>query len=110
MKSEISSLKFGPGAAAMLAAGIGSFSVGLFTVLAEISPAIKTFLTWVPQVGALSGKTGMAMILFLVTWLVLGTALKNSKITYSTATSLTLALVALGVLLTFPPIFRAFGG
>ncbi|MDF3018156.1 MAG: hypothetical protein K0R44_3381 [Thermomicrobiales bacterium] len=47
----------GPLAAALLAAGIGSFALGLFTTLAEASTAFRERLILDAGVGPLSGKT-----------------------------------------------------
>lgn len=52
-----SALPDGPLAAALLAAGIGAFALGLFTTLAEASVGFRERLILNAGVGPLSGKT-----------------------------------------------------
>ncbi|MDR3734844.1 MAG: hypothetical protein P4L10_04820, partial [Acidobacteriaceae bacterium] len=47
----------GPGAAAILAAGIGSFAVAVLTVAADKSALVKNLLAIYKPTGALSGVT-----------------------------------------------------
>ncbi len=91
--------------AALLAAGIGSLALGVFTVLNETSPAINSFLRWVPPVGPLSGKVGMAVLAFVISWVVLHYAFRTRPVKLATSYRWSLLLVALGLLLTFPPVF-----
>ncbi|HET8684232.1 MAG TPA: hypothetical protein VFM54_20510 [Micromonosporaceae bacterium] len=98
----------GPVSAAILAAGVGSLALGLFTTLAEASKGFKDWLQWSDPVGPLSGKTTLAVIVWLVSWVGLHIWLRGR--TYETRRALTIALVliALGVLGTFPTFFEAF--
>jgi hypothetical protein len=57
--------------ACMIASGIGSLVLGIAIVLAEVNADIKTFLTWNSGVGPLSGKTGISVIAFVVSWVLL---------------------------------------
>lgn len=98
----------GPAAAAMLAAGIGALTLGLMTVLAEASKAINAFLTWSPPVGPLSGKTGMAVSVYLVAWALLARQFRNREVDFGKFFTYALILIAMGFLLTFPPIYVAF--
>jgi len=91
--------------AAFLGGGIGIFVLGIATVLAEGNSSISQALNWVKPVGALSGKTGVAIIAFLVSWVIVHFAFKNRAVSLMTAFSITLVLVVLGLLLTFPPVF-----
>ena len=52
----------GPLAAVLVAAGIGSFALGLFTTLAEASEAFRERLILNEAVGPLSGKTVWATV------------------------------------------------
>ena len=61
----------GPLAAVLLAAGIGSFALGLFTTLAEASTGFRDRLVLNAGVGPLSGKTVWATVIFVVAWAVL---------------------------------------
>lgn len=96
--------------ASMIASGIGSLVLGIAIVLAEVSPAIKAFLTWSKGVGPLSGKTGLSVIAFVLSWVVLHYAFRNKSISLTTSFIWTVVLVVLGLLLTFPPVFMSFGG
>ena len=104
----------GPVAAAFIAAGVGSFAMGLFVVLNEVSPEISNFLRWDANyglgsgVGPLSGKAGMAIISFAVSWVILHLALRGKEVPWGGALTAALVLVALGFLLTFPPVFLLF--
>jgi hypothetical protein len=98
----------GPISAAILAAGVGALALGVFTTLAEASTSVKNWLQWSDQVGPLSGKTIMAVLVWLISWVGLHLWLRGK--TYETRRALTLALVliALGVLGTFPTFFELF--
>jgi hypothetical protein len=98
----------GPVAAAILAGGVGAFSLGLFSVLAEMSASFKTFLTLSEGVGALSGKAVFTVVVWLAAWLVLHLALRTKKYDVLRATAIALVLVAIGLVTTIPPIFTMF--
>jgi hypothetical protein len=98
----------GPAVAAMIAAGIGSLTMGVFTTLAEASASIKDFLAWTDAVGPLAGKTGMAVIAWLVSWAILHVLYRNRSASIQRALIITLVLVGLGFVMTFPTFFQAF--
>jgi hypothetical protein len=99
---------FGPVAAVFLAAGVGSLVLGILTTLAEANESIKSWLEWSTSVGPLSGKTILAVIAFVVAWVVLGIALRGRDPKPSTVFTWTAVLVAVGLVLTFPTFFTAF--
>jgi hypothetical protein len=98
----------GPIAAAILAAGIGSFALGLFTTLAEASEGFKEFLNFYDPVGPLSGKTIGAVAVWLLAWAVLHLAYRNQAVESRRELAVSLILIGLGLLGTFPIFFRAF--
>lgn len=104
----------GPVAAAFLAAGVGALVLGIFTVLNEASPDIKAFLEFDKNfglgsgVGPLSGKIALAVIAYVVSWVILHLALRGKEINFRNAFIVALVLVGLGFALTFPPLFKAF--
>jgi len=104
----------GPAAAAVLAAGIGSFVLGLFVTLNEMSADIHDFLDFSKNygigsgVGPLSGKVILAVGAYLVSWLVLAMIWRGKEVNFRGVFVLTLVLLALGFALTFPPIFLIF--
>jgi len=99
----------GPIAAAMLAAGIGSFVLGLMICLAEGSKAIANILNFYGPVGPLSGKTIVAVVVWLVVWGVLASKWKDQSVDFGKMYNVTLILVALGLLGSFPLFFDLLG-
>ncbi|MEO8502127.1 MAG: hypothetical protein ABI565_14500 [Vicinamibacteria bacterium] len=104
----------GPVAAAFLAAGIGSLTLGLLVVLNELGGSISDFLKFDKNfglgsgVGPLSGKVAITVLVYLVSWLILGLAWRGKEVSFNRVFSIALILVALGFLLTFPPVFDLF--
>ncbi len=104
----------GPVAAVFLATGIGSFVLGLFVVLSEVSTDISNFLKFDANyglgsgVGSLSGKAILAILAFLASWLILGLLLRGREVKFGPVLTIALVLVAGGFLLTFPPVFDIF--
>jgi len=101
----------GPGAAAMLAAGIGLFALGLLTVLNEASTTMHDWLeSWDLDrgVGPLAGKTTLAVIVWAVSWIVLAIAWRGKDVDLKRWFWVALFLGILGGLGTFPPIFLSF--
>ena len=98
----------GPAAAAILSAGVGSAIIGLMTTGAVISAELKAGLNWWSPAGPLTGKTGLGVIAWLVTWVVLHVLWKDKDVPLIRVLVVTLVLLALGLLLTFPPVFESF--
>ncbi|HEU5084079.1 MAG TPA: hypothetical protein VFU14_12120 [Acidimicrobiales bacterium] len=88
--------------------GIGAAALGLFTTLAEASTDLKEWLDFKSDVGPLSGKTIMAVIVWLVAWAVLHVVYRDKPQETRRALTIAVVLVALGVLGTFPTFFQAF--
>lgn len=103
-------VKLGAASAAFIASGIGCFLIGLLTTLAELSPGLKTALTWSATVGPLSGKTGVGVIAWVISWVVLHRLLQDKNTDFGKALTVTLILLGLGLLLTFPPLFQLLAG
>jgi hypothetical protein len=99
---------FGPVAAVFLAAGIGSLVLGILTTLSEASDGIGSALEWSKSVGPLSGKTVISVLVFLVSWGVLQSVLGHKDPDTRKVFTWTAALVALGLVLTFPTFFQLF--
>jgi hypothetical protein len=98
----------GPVAAAILAAGIGAFMLGLFTILAEASAGFKALATLNAGIGALSGKAVFTVIVWLASWAGLHFALRTKHFDVTRALVIALVLVAIGVVTTIPPVFVMF--
>ena len=101
-------LKNGLAAAALLAGGIGAFAVGLMTVLVELSAAIKTAFTFFKPVGPLSGKTTLGVIIWLISWIILGSMWKDKNVAFGKIAIAAFIFLALGLVFTFPPFFLLF--
>ncbi len=98
----------GPAAAALLGAGVGAFTLGLLTTLAEASTSIKDSLTLSDAVGPLSGKTTYAVVVWLAAWAVLHfTVGRRARLTTQVLT-VVVVLFGLGLLGTFPIFFQLF--
>ena len=98
----------GPAAAAVLAAGVGCAALGIYTFLAESSLAVASFMELSKAVGPLSGKTVFAVLTWLIAWGILHTIWRSRNVNFNAIFVLTLVLVGVGFLLTFPPVFLLF--
>jgi len=98
----------GPAAAAILSAGVGAFALGGLTLWAGASAGVMSALAlWAPA-GSLTGKSGIAVIIWLLTWMVLHTIWKNREVSLPRVVVVVLVLLAGAYVLTFPPVFEAF--
>jgi fluoride ion exporter CrcB/FEX len=98
----------GPAAAAVLAAGVGCAVLGLFTLLSEAIEPIHNFMELSSAVGPLSGKTTFAVLVWLIAWVGLHLWWRDRKMSFRAVYVVTLVLVGVGFVLTFPPVFLAF--
>jgi hypothetical protein len=96
----------GAALAAFLAAGIGAFAVGVIVILNELdlfaAPAVYS------PAGGVSGRTTLATVIWLGVWAGLHRRWKHRQLDSARVYSATLVLVGLGLLLTFPPLWRLF--
>ena len=99
----------GPIAAAIIAGGVGAAALGVVTTLAEASEGIREWLQWSDAVGPLSGKVLMAVLVWLVAWVTLHAMLRSRPYETRRALVVSLVLIGLGVLGTFPTFFQLFG-
>jgi hypothetical protein len=112
----------GPVVAAFIAAGVASLVMGIGVILNEASAPIKdaigvdfnAFLQFDKNfglgsgVGPLSGKVGLAVIAFVVSWIAFHVWLRGKEVNFRNYFIASLVLVGLGFALTFPPIFLLF--
>lgn len=98
----------GLAAAALLAGGIGSCALAVTTILNEASPAISNLFKFYLPAGPLSGKTTVAVIIWLVAWAILGFLWKDKDVDFAKVSLWALILLGLGLLGTFPPVFELF--
>lgn len=93
----------GPGAAAILAAGIGCAALGILALLGDAFNGIKSFLTFYNPTGALSGVSSLAIIVWLASWFVLAQKWKDRDVSMTRISTIAFVFLAIGVFLTFPP-------
>ena len=102
--SDTARVTNGSGAAAVLAAGVGSAVLGVLSFAVDKSAAFKTMMIWYKPTGALSGVTTAAIVVWLAVWLVLEMVWKGKTVAVGRLTVAALVLLLVGFLLTFPPI------
>ena len=103
-------LSNGPGAAAILAAGIGSFVLGLLSLASDAVPAIRNALAiWQPS-GALSGESTAAIVVWLVSWFVLSRLWSRRDLSLARVNLTAFGMLLGGLLLTFPPFMDLLQG
>ncbi len=93
----------GPAAAAILAAGVGCSVLGILAVVADASKPMARALTFYLPTGPLSGVSSIAILMWLVTWFTLARRWRTKTVNIARVNATALLLLALGILLTFPP-------
>ncbi len=99
----------GAAAAAFLAAGIGAAAFGFIVVLAHASETVAATLTLIADVGPLSGKVAVAIFVWLSVWAVLHKIMAGGQTDARVTNTVSIILIVIGFLLTFPPVFGLFG-
>jgi hypothetical protein len=92
--------------AALLAASIGGFAMGLVVILNEAGIFAAPSL-YGPS-GGVSGRTTIAVVVWLVSWIVLHTRWKERRIESGRIRTAMIVLLALGLVGTFPPVWSLF--
>lgn len=100
----------GKGAAAILAAGIGCAAVGILAILRDAFPPVASALNFYNPSGPLSGVTTVAIVIWLVAWFVLHRRWGNVSVALRKVNIVAFALLAVGLLLTFPPFMDLLQG
>ncbi|MEO6447033.1 MAG: hypothetical protein ABIZ91_10640 [Gemmatimonadaceae bacterium] len=94
----------GAALASLLAAGIGAFAVGFIVILNEAGlfavPALYA------PAGGVSGRTTLSAVIWLVGWVVLHNRWKNRQLESRKVYLLSVILIGLGVVFTFPPVWK----
>jgi len=94
----------GPGAAAVLSAGIGSFALAVLALAADKSAPIKSLLDFYRPTGALSGVTTVAILVWLLAWGILEWRWCRKTVALGAIALAAFVLLVLSFLLTFPPV------
>ncbi|MFI4973291.1 MAG: hypothetical protein ACHP84_01995 [Caulobacterales bacterium] len=100
----------GPGAAAILAAGVGCAAIGILALAGDASDAVGKALTLYRPVGALSGVTTLAIIAWLATWFALSRLWAGRSVALGRVNLASFGLLGVGFLLTFPPFMDLLQG
>ena len=93
----------GPVAAAVLSCGLGCFLLGVLAVAADGSKGLAAALNFYNPSGPLSGVTTVAIALWLLCWAILAARWKNKPVAFGKIAGAAFTLLALSLLLTFPP-------
>ena len=103
VQTALSPRASGAAMAAFLAAGIGTFAMGAVVLLNEAgifaAPALYA------PAGGVSGRTTLATTVWLIAWAGLHRRWKAREVATRLVYPVTLILVAVGVLATFPPVW-----
>jgi fluoride ion exporter CrcB/FEX len=106
--TEIGALPNGFGAAAILAAGIGSFALGVLTVAGDASRSFAKHLILYRPTGPLSGVTTFAIAIWLLAWVFLSLRWRSRTVALRPILTAAFLLLAAAFLLTFPPVIDLF--
>ncbi|HUB32997.1 MAG TPA: hypothetical protein VMA31_08210 [Bryobacteraceae bacterium] len=98
----------GGGAAALLAAGIGSFGLAVLAILVDQVGALKNAMIFFRPTGPLSGVTTIAVLIWLAVWAILEWRWRKKTIRMGGIAAASLVLLVLALLLTFPPLADLF--
>jgi hypothetical protein len=88
----------------MLAAAIGCFVLAIIAFAGDKSVPIKNSLSFYKPTGALSGVTTVAIVFWFLAWGFLEWRWGKRAVAMSRINRVSLALLVLSILLTFPPI------
>jgi hypothetical protein len=106
--SKLQAMTNGSGAAAILSAGIGALALGVVAIAADNSAALKSMLTFYKPTGPLSGVSTVSILVWLITWAILDWRWAKKNVALGQVSIFAFILLALGFLLTFPPIADLF--
>jgi|SRR5271170_1433019 len=98
----------GSGAAAILAAGMGCFTLAMLASAGDKFAMIKGSLIWYKPTGVLSGVTTSAVLVWLLAWVILERRWRKRTIAAGRISLVAIALLALSLVLTFPPFADLF--
>lgn len=98
----------GPGAAAVLAASIGCFAIGVVSVATDKLPALARMLNVYRPTGPLSGVSTASIIVWLASWAILHYVWQRQNVDLGRTNGVAFLLLSSGALLTLPPIGDLF--
>lgn len=89
--------------AAVMAAGIGAFAMGLLVIANEAG--LFTAPSIYGPSGGLSGRSTLAVIAWLIAWGIMHARWRNQNVDAGRTLAWGLVLTALGILMNFPPVW-----
>jgi hypothetical protein len=98
----------GFGAAAILAASIGCFSLGILTVAGDASKSFARHVILYRPTGPLSGVTTIAIVVWLLAWALLSRRWSSRDVELRPIFTAAFLLLTVSLLLTFPPVIDLF--
>jgi multisubunit Na+/H+ antiporter MnhG subunit len=101
--SDVQQPATGAAAAAVLAAAIGSATLGLFVLLG--ATGVYSAPALYGPAGGLSTRSTLAVVAWLVAWAVLHLRWRGRSVALERVAGWSLALITAGVLATFPPLW-----
>jgi hypothetical protein len=108
MQHDIVRVPNGAALAAVLAAGIGAFALGVLVILNEAGVFSAPSL-YAPT-GGLSGRSALSVIAWLAAWGILHARWRKRDVAARRVLLWVVVLVALAVALTFPPLWELLPG
>ena len=110
MSDHADKMTNGRGAAAVLAAGAGSFVLALLALAGDASKSISAALNFWNPTGPLSGVTCLAILIWLATWLLLSRLWATRDVNLVRINAVSFAMFIAALLITFPPIMDFLQG
>ena len=105
--SRTDTLPDGTALAAFVSAGVGAFAMGLISLLNAI--ALLPVPTLYDPAGGVTGRTTLALLLWLASWVVLHVRWRHRDMDTRGPHALTIGLITIGILLALPPVWSMFG-
>jgi len=106
--TTVPSIPNGSGAAAILAAAIGSFVLAVIAFAGDKSAPIKNSLNFYKPTGPLSGVTTVAILIWILIWGLLEWRWGKRTLAMGRINIISLTLLVVSILLTFPPVVDLF--
>jgi len=106
--TTVPSIPNGSGAAAILAAAIGSFVLAVIAFAGDKSAPIKNSLNFYKPTGPLSGVTTVAILIWILSWGLLEWRWGKRTLAMGRINIISLTLLVVSILLTFPPVVDLF--
>ena len=106
-ETETVALPNGSALAAFVAAGVGAFAMGLISLLD--AAGILPVPTLYGPAGGVTGRTTLAVVIWLIGWAVMHNRWKDRDLETGRAHAVMIVLTLLGILCAFPPVWALFG-